>query len=157
MASQEPQPFHWRYPELDDRDLQIRGRTLFSIVVLVAFILLITLLFIYARWVCRLRLLLSASSDLPHAPPSQPQPQPPQGLHPSTINSFPIILHNSSTMKTVDDSECCICLGIFQNEDKVKVLPKCHHCYHSDCVDRWLTAHSSCPLCRSSLRADSAV
>ncbi|KAL0303879.1 UNVERIFIED_CONTAM: RING-H2 finger protein ATL66 [Sesamum radiatum] len=47
------QPFRWHYAEFDDSNFQIRGRTLFFIIVLFSVILLVALLFLYARWVCR--------------------------------------------------------------------------------------------------------
>ncbi|XP_052199811.1 RING-H2 finger protein ATL66-like [Diospyros lotus] len=151
MASQESQPYHWHYTEFDDRNFQISGRTFFSVVVLFSIIiLLITLLLIYARWVCSFRRLPTGA-----APPPPPQPQ---GLDAATISGLPIKLHHSSaTTTSIGEWECCICLGIFQDGEKVKVLPKCHHCYHSECVDKWLSSQSSCPLCRSSLRARSPV
>lgn len=55
------------------------------------------------------------------------------------------------------DVECCICLGVFEDGDKVKVLPLCKHCFHAECVDKWLCSHSSCPLCRASLQDESQV
>ncbi|PSS32525.1 RING-H2 finger protein [Actinidia chinensis var. chinensis] len=150
MASQDSQSFHWHYIEFDDRNFQIGGRTFFFAVVLFAIVLLVTLLFLYIRWARRCSHLHSAA-HLPHGPLPQPQ-----GLDPSTINSFSIVLHNSSATR-IDESECCICLGVFTDGEKVKVLPNCNHCYHSECVDKWLSSQPSCPLCRSSLRADSAV
>ncbi|CAL5366362.1 unnamed protein product [Camellia sinensis] len=151
MASQDTPPFHWHYSEFDDSNFQIRGRTFFYAVVLFSMLLLlITLLILCTRWVRR-----SAAADA-QAPPPSPPPPPPQGLDTSTINSFPIILHDSNTTN-VGESECCICLGVFEDGDKVKVLPMCRHCYHSECVDKWLASRSSCPLCRSSLLVDSPV
>ncbi|KAG8380844.1 hypothetical protein BUALT_Bualt06G0058700 [Buddleja alternifolia] len=153
-----PQPFHWQwhYAEFDDSNFQIRGRTLFFIVVLFSVILLVALLFLYARWVCRFG---------PPAPPTTstspaqlalaPPPPPRRGLDPAAINNLPIVLLKNSVADS--EAECCICLGIFGDGDKVKVLPPCRHCFHSECVDKWLTTHSSCPLCRSSLRVDSHV
>ncbi|KAL7229192.1 hypothetical protein ACSBR2_007816 [Camellia fascicularis] len=150
MASQDTPPFHWHYSEFDDSNFQIRGRTFFYAVVLFSILLLlITLLILYTRWVGR-----STAADAQVPPPSPPPP--PQGLDTSTINSFPIILHDSKTTN-VGESECCICLGVFEDGDKVKVLPMCRHCYHSECVDKWLASRSSCPLCRSSLPVDSPV
>ncbi|XP_052186429.1 RING-H2 finger protein ATL66-like [Diospyros lotus] len=147
MSSQESNSFHWHYAEFDDRNFEIGGRTLFSLIVLLAVVLLITLLFIYTRWVFRSRSV--------HAPPSHAAQ--PQGLDRSAIERFPVVLHQSSVAKTVDESECSICLGVFEDGDKVMVLPRCRHCYHSECVDKWLTSQPSCPLCRSSLRSDSPV
>lgn len=30
-------------------------------------------------------------------------------------------------------------------------LPKCHHVFHVECIDMWLSSHSNCPICRASL------
>lgn len=153
MASyQDSQPFHWQYPESDDRNFQIHGRTLFFIVMLFSIILLVTLLLLYARWICRYHPSSAATisaASVAHAPPPQAL-----GLDPVSINSLPLILYRPSDKEL---GECSICLGIFVDGDKVKVLPNCRHCYHSECVDKWLTNHSSCPLCRASPRVDSVV
>ena len=53
--------------------------------------------------------------------------------------------------ETCPESECSICLSLFQDEDKVKVLLRCHHGFHSKCVDKWLRTRSICPLCRKSV------
>ncbi|KAL3653462.1 hypothetical protein CASFOL_003143 [Castilleja foliolosa] len=162
MSSYKPdsstsQPFRWHYAELDDGDFQVRGRTLFFIAALFSAVILIVFLFLYARWVCRF-------GPYPHPPPpplqidssaaARPPHAPRRGLDAATINSLPIVLHKSSVP---GESECCICLGIFGDGEKVKVLPQCQHFFHSECVDKWLTTQSSCPLCRVSLRVDSPV
>lgn len=76
------------------------------------------------------------------------------GLKADAIDSIPIFLHESIMVgNTGKDKkeECTICLEMFEDGEKVKVLPVCLHTYHSDCVDNWLKHKSSCPLCRSSL------
>lgn len=84
-------------------------------------------------------------------------PAPPRslGLDVSIINSLPVILHISWVRSNVDmgnlPTECSICLGVFINEDKLKVLPECCHPFHGECLDKWLRFRSSCPLCRASL------
>ncbi|XVF24159.1 hypothetical protein REPUB_Repub13aG0103200 [Reevesia pubescens] len=152
MASaQDSQPFHWHYSELDDRDFQIRGRTLFFIIVLFSIVLIFTLIFVYARWLC------SSYRDTP-SPTSHALPPPPpqhRGLDPDTINALPITMVTRRGKAAALESECCICLGVFEDGETVKVLPSCRHSYHSECVDRWLSAESSCPLCRACLRVES--
>ncbi|KAG6393556.1 hypothetical protein SASPL_147800 [Salvia splendens] len=154
MSSPSPeQPFKWHYAEFDDRNFQIRGHTLFFVVVLFSVILLVALLFLYARWVCR----FSSPPPPPSSASSRAQPPPPaRGLDAASIASLPIVLH-SQTESISSDGECCICLGVFGDGDKVKLLPRCRHCFHSECVDMWLVTHSSCPLCRTAIRVDSPV
>ncbi|KAL0459414.1 UNVERIFIED_CONTAM: RING-H2 finger protein ATL1 [Sesamum latifolium] len=33
----------------------------------------------------------------------------------------------------------------------LRVLPKCSHAFHLDCIDVWLLSNSNCPLCRSTI------
>lgn len=51
--------------------------------------------------------------------------------------------------------ECAVCLEEFEEGEKGRTLPKCDHHFHLDCVDMWLHSHSTCPLCRASVRPDS--
>ncbi|KAG6599982.1 RING-H2 finger protein ATL66, partial [Cucurbita argyrosperma subsp. sororia] len=150
---QAPPSVHWHFTELDDRIFQIRGRTFFFIAVLFAVILLVTFIFLYARWVCRYHSLTTFPASVPGVRSSRSPPQ--QGLDQATINCQSITLYKAA--EEVDAAataaECCICLGVFEDGEKVKILALCHHCFHSECVDQWLRLQSSCPLCRISLRA----
>nr|CAB3470607.1 unnamed protein product [Digitaria exilis] len=47
--------------------------------------------------------------------------------------------------------ECAVCLSAVQEGEMVRQLPTCRHVYHIDCIDMWLVAHRTCPLCRSEL------
>ncbi|PIN22460.1 hypothetical protein CDL12_04826 [Handroanthus impetiginosus] len=162
MSSQEvsSQPFRWHYADFDDGNFQIRGRTLFFVVVLFSIIIVFTLLFIYARWICRFsHPPPPAATSAPHVGRDPASVAAPQGLDLATINNMPIVLYKNSSAAAgkFTEAECCICLGIFGEKEKVKLLPQCSHCFHSECVDKWLTAQSSCPLCRAPLQVDSPV
>jgi hypothetical protein len=39
--------------------------------------------------------------------------------------------------------ECAVSLMEFTDGDGLRV-----HAFHADCIDVWLSAHTSCPLCR---------
>lgn len=68
-------------------------------------------------------------------------------------NNLPTFSYKSSTTDQ-EAAECCICLSNFEDGHKVKVLPKCSHRFHSECVDKWLRNCSNCPLCRTPLVED---
>lgn len=53
--------------------------------------------------------------------------------------------------------ECAVCLAEFADDgEKLRVLPGCCHVFHAACIDVWLAAHVTCPVCRADL-ADPAV
>ncbi|KAK7244303.1 hypothetical protein RIF29_39123 [Crotalaria pallida] len=49
------------------------------------------------------------------------------------------------------DHECVICLNNFGEDDSCRVLPMCKHIFHSDCIDKWLIIHATCPICRKNV------
>ncbi|KAI8827846.1 hypothetical protein BJ741DRAFT_446352 [Chytriomyces cf. hyalinus JEL632] len=45
--------------------------------------------------------------------------------------------------------KCTVCLMDYDVGDEMRIL-KCHHGFHVDCIDQWLTSHvNSCPVCRA--------
>ncbi|GFQ04411.1 RING-H2 finger protein atl74 [Phtheirospermum japonicum] len=74
-----------------------------------------------------------------------------KGLKKGLIRQIPVAVYASSGQGGVAFTECPICLGEFLDGEKIRVLPKCHHCFHVKCVDVWLASHSSCPTCRRSV------
>ncbi|CAH9073282.1 unnamed protein product [Cuscuta europaea] len=82
------------------------------------------------------------------------------GVDVEVIENLPVFTHGLPAAEGLDDDtrmglggtdECCICLGIFEDKEIIKVMPECMHVFHSHCIGRWLTARSTCPLCRSSI------
>ncbi|KAH7331057.1 hypothetical protein KP509_20G013600 [Ceratopteris richardii] len=58
------------------------------------------------------------------------------------------------TVKEEEEEECCICMETMMveggsGEQELRLLPMCGHVFHGVCLDAWLPAHSSCPLCRT--------
>ncbi|XP_027350621.1 RING-H2 finger protein ATL52-like [Abrus precatorius] len=49
----------------------------------------------------------------------------------------------------VEGNDCSVCLSEFEENESLRLLPKCNHAFHLPCIDTWLKSHSSCPLCRS--------
>lgn len=49
----------------------------------------------------------------------------------------------------IEGTECAVCLSEFEENEALRLLPKCSHAFHLPCIDTWLKSHSSCPLCRA--------
>lgn len=63
---------------------------------------------------------------------------------------IPIVKYTQQVKQSmVGNTEGCqVCLDNYQSEDYVRVL-ECHHGFHKDCIDKWLTeGQNRCPLCR---------
>ncbi|KAI9097531.1 hypothetical protein K1719_025302 [Acacia pycnantha] len=77
----------------------------------------------------------------------------PRGLDPEIIDSFPTFVYSSvKGLKMGRTSlECAVCLNEFQDYETLRLLPKCNHVFHPNCIDLWLSSHSTCPLCRANL------
>lgn len=76
-----------------------------------------------------------------------------RGLDPAIIETFPAFLF--SDVKGLhlgqDALECAVCLNEFQDDETLRLIPKCDHVFHPDCIDTWLISHSTCPVCRAYL------
>jgi hypothetical protein len=45
-------------------------------------------------------------------------------------------------------ADCAVCIAEVGPGEAARVLPRCGHAFHVECVDMWLRSHSTCPLCR---------
>lgn len=47
-------------------------------------------------------------------------------------------------------STCSICIDDFEHGEKLRMLPRCRHIFHTDCILPWLTERQGCcPLCKT--------
>ncbi|KAK4755719.1 hypothetical protein SAY87_009476 [Trapa incisa] len=69
------------------------------------------------------------------------------GINRAVIESLPVFRFQSLSGHK-DGLECAVCLARFEPAEVLRLLPKCKHAFHVECVDTWLDAHSTCPLCR---------
>ncbi|KAM0919679.1 hypothetical protein ACQ4PT_008050 [Festuca glaucescens] len=72
----------------------------------------------------------------------------------SPTAGLPMFTYSQSVKHNVTGPEeeaatCSVCLGVLQLGETVRLLPVCLHLYHAECIDPWLEAHSTCPICRS--------
>lgn len=72
------------------------------------------------------------------------------GLDEALIESIAVCKYKKGD-GLVEGTECAVCLGEFQENESLRLLPKCNHAFHLPCIDTWLKSHSNCPLCRASV------
>ncbi|XP_076954886.1 uncharacterized protein LOC143629502 [Bidens hawaiensis] len=72
------------------------------------------------------------------------------GLQPSVISAITVVKYKKSD-GLVDSTSCSVCLSEFQDDETLRLLPKCNHAFHVPCIDTWLRSHTNCPLCRAGI------
>ncbi|KAK7407053.1 hypothetical protein VNO78_08693 [Psophocarpus tetragonolobus] len=90
-------------------------------------------------------------------------PPPPMGASSSVVHLIPTHTYRKKKVDHLVQGQpqpnggeengretCAICLGDFEEGQELRTMPECMHSFHVACIDRWLSWHSSCPICRSS-------
>ncbi|XP_076948338.1 E3 ubiquitin-protein ligase ATL6-like [Bidens hawaiensis] len=76
-----------------------------------------------------------------------------RGLDSEVLETFPTFAY--STVKGLKIGkgalECAVCLNEFEDEETLRLIPKCDHVFHAECIDAWLEHHVTCPVCRADL------
>ncbi|KAF5772569.1 putative transcription factor C2H2 family [Helianthus annuus] len=75
------------------------------------------------------------------------------GLDPSVISTFPTFTYSNvkDFRRETYGLECAICLYEFEDDNVLRLLTKCYHVFHQECIDLWLESHKTCPFCRRGL------
>lgn len=63
------------------------------------------------------------------------------------IASLPIYIYKQNINGT--GTECAVCLSMLEEEEMARLLPNCKHTFHAECIDKWLSSQSTCPICRT--------
>lgn len=76
-----------------------------------------------------------------------------RGLDPDIIDTFPTFVYSTVKGHKIGKGalECAVCLNEFEDNETLRLIPKCDHVFHLDCIDAWLVSHSTCPVCRANL------
>lgn len=149
----------------------LSGKIMLSaIVILLVVVTFMIALHIYARWyLLRVRrrylhrrrirrqrathIVFYVDPNNPNAAASASVPT--RGLDASVLASLPVFVYSSLTHP--DGLDCAVCLSEFENNEKGRTLPKCHHSFHTECIDMWFHSHSTCPICRAPVEAVAPV
>lgn len=79
---------------------------------------------------------------------------PQRGLDPQVLKALPVTVYRQADFK--EGLECAVCLSELADGEAARLLPKCNHGFHLECIDMWFHSHSTCPLCRSPVGPESA-
>lgn len=138
----------------DSGTVQITGKIMvLGIIILFIVVVFVLFLHLYAKWFW-----WRIEDPTPPSPsrrnrrrfvftPGQDQVR--RGLELSVLRSLPMVIFQSKDFK--DGLECAVCLSEVAEGEKTRLLPKCNHGFHVDCIDVWFQSHSTCPLCRNSV------
>lgn len=75
------------------------------------------------------------------------------GLHQSVINAISVCKYKRGE-GLIEGTECSVCLSEFEEDENLRLLPKCNHAFHLPCIDTWLRSHINCPMCRAPIVVD---
>lgn len=131
---------------------QYNGKIIIASLSMLCFVVLFILaLHIYAKWFWR----RSTRRQLAlrrrrHGPAFQGQEPITVGLDKAVVDSLPTFIYKVSEIFHEEAMECAVCLCEFEEKEKGRLLPKCNHSFHTDCIDMWFLSHTTCPLCRTS-------
>ncbi|KAI3799599.1 hypothetical protein L1987_34898 [Smallanthus sonchifolius] len=80
-----------------------------------------------------------------------------RGLDSSVIETFPTFVYSSVKGLKIGKGalECAVCLNEYEDEETLRLIPKCDHVFHPECIDAWFENHVTCPVCRANLVPDS--
>ncbi|WMV11025.1 hypothetical protein MTR67_004410 [Solanum verrucosum] len=146
-------------PPPDDEDASDDSATAFSpliiaiIGILASAFLLVSYYTIITKY-CRRRRSRNGATELEANQNETPQDQwqlaTVAGLDESTIKAITVCKFKKGE-GLVEDTECAVCLSEFQEDENLRLLPKCSHAFHLPCIDTWLKSHPNCPLCRANV------
>ncbi|KAF8404416.1 hypothetical protein HHK36_009301 [Tetracentron sinense] len=67
------------------------------------------------------------------------------------LKTFPTLTYTVGLKLPGLDTKCVICLSEFCPGERIRILPKCNHGFHIQCIDKWQMSHSSYPTFRNCL------
>lgn len=76
-----------------------------------------------------------------------------RGLEESVLETFPTFTYSEVKDHKIGKGalECAVCLNEFEDDETLRLIPKCDHVFHPACIDPWLESHVTCPVCRANL------
>merc|ERR1719330_786941 len=86
-----------------------------------------------------------------------------RGAKTGTLDRLQIIQYNPELFAIPGDpydmraqGTCCICFDQFSSRKRIVRTP-CHHYLHRSCLELWVRASCTCPICRTNLEEAEAM
>ncbi|PKA57159.1 RING-H2 finger protein ATL7 [Apostasia shenzhenica] len=131
-------------------DLKLYQAFIFSVPVFFTFILLFLFYAFYLRRRASWQSLRMRASNLN----GDDNPTPSEaGIKKELREMLPVVVFKESF--AIRETQCSVCLGDYQADDRLQRLPQCGHSFHVDCISHWFSSNTTCPLCRVSLLSPS--
>jgi hypothetical protein len=134
----------------DSQSGLLMGSTGFTIFVWCMVVLVFWMLTYKACKQLRYQMIEIDALDIPDEPPASTRPRRNQRTPPHPGDVIPSIKFTASkcfAKMDFDREACSICLGDLEDDDQVKEM-LCGHCFHTPCLDEWLSRQFVCPLCK---------
>lgn len=116
----------------------------FTAVCLVLYGVILYMNYLYVRWSGRDGV---HRTDSGAGLPARKRPA--GGMDKAALAAMPVLRFKADALGGGSPMECAVCLSAMQDGDAVRALPGCRHAFHVACVDAWLCARASCPVCRA--------
>jgi len=72
------------------------------------------------------------------------------GLNQAEIDAIPVFEYRRKAAAPAE--QCAVCINVVRDGEAVRRLPACAHTFHAPCIDGWLRAHATCPMCRADVK-----
>uniref|UniRef100_A0A0E0BS04 RING-type E3 ubiquitin transferase n=1 Tax=Oryza glumipatula TaxID=40148 RepID=A0A0E0BS04_9ORYZ len=66
--------------------------------------------------------------------------------------AIPAFEYSKGSGGAAEAEQCAVCIGVVRRGETVRRLPACGHAFHAACIDGWLRAHATCPVCRADVK-----
>jgi hypothetical protein len=82
-----------------------------------------------------------------------------EGLTDEQLQQLPVTESYARRRRDGDDddtdepSACAVCLDPVLEGQRVRILSRCEHVFHVQCIDPWLRTKNDCPSCRKGVVA----
>ncbi|KAG6593587.1 RING-H2 finger protein ATL60, partial [Cucurbita argyrosperma subsp. argyrosperma] len=123
---------------------KIMAAAIFILFLVIVFVLILQL---YSRWLLsRIHESSSDSAVLRRSDQESDVATLTKGLDAAVLRLIPVVVFSPEDFK--EGLECAVCLSELAQGEKARLLPRCNHGFHVDCIDMWFKSNSTCPLCR---------